>query len=287
MKLAVCSHCTIDTTGSGGSSERQLGGPACYSSITARRLKFDVDLFTRFGPDFPHSYLEGEGIRVNCAPGGGPTTGITMEDGSEGSAVIGDLCGPVEFAGTDADGILASPVFGEITQDVLDNIRRCGGDLFLDPLGFLRKKGPGGRLILEGQGPGLDGAAVRVGPAEAACITGKTGQDAMAALQKMGAKSVLYADAPEVSLLAGDRLYSLKLPNKKRHDTVGLGAILSAAFACTMLKEDDQLWALSFAAGAAQAALDSDEPGTSKVPPRGAVESNASYFYNTVDFKGV
>ena len=54
-----------------------------------------------------------------------------------------------------------------------------------------------------------------------------------------------------------------------------------------MLKEKDILWALSFAGGAAQAALESGQIGLEKIPSKGAIESNAYYFYNTVRFKEI
>ena len=70
-------------------------------------------------------------------------------------------------------------------------------------------------------------------------------------------------------------------------DTVGLGDILSAAFCSTMIKENDPLWAFCFACGAVQAARDSGKTGLEKIPNRGQTVTNASYFYNTVDFRQV
>ena len=58
MKLAVFAHCAIDTITIDDYNYEQIGGPACYCGITARQFKFDVDLFTKFGPDFPKQYLE-------------------------------------------------------------------------------------------------------------------------------------------------------------------------------------------------------------------------------------
>jgi sugar/nucleoside kinase (ribokinase family) len=54
MKIALFSHCAIDTITIGDSSYEQIGGAACYAGITARRFKFDVDLVTKFGSDFPY-----------------------------------------------------------------------------------------------------------------------------------------------------------------------------------------------------------------------------------------
>jgi len=71
------------------------------------------------------------------------------------------------------------------------------------------------------------------------------------------------------------------------NDTTGIGDIFSSTFCCTMLKEKDILWALSFAGGAAQAALESGQIGLEKIPSKGAIESNAYYFYNTIKFKEI
>ena len=63
--------------------------------------------------------------------------------------------------------------------------------------------------------------------------------------------------------------------------------IFCSTFTCTMLKEKDFLWALSFAGGAAQSALESKAFGLEKVPEKNALESNGSYFYNIVEFKQI
>ena len=54
-----------------------------------------------------------------------------------------------------------------------------------------------------------------------------------------------------------------------------------------MLREKDFLWALSFAGGAAQAALETKKFGLDKIPRMSAVENNASYFYNMVKFRQI
>lgn len=88
----------------------------------------------------------------------------------------------------------------------------------------------------------------------------------MVALQKKGVKHVLFTNKTEVSLLVKDKIYSITLPNKEIHDTTGIGDIFCATFCCTMLKEKDFLWALCFAGGSAQAALDSKQVGLLKIP---------------------
>jgi sugar/nucleoside kinase (ribokinase family) len=88
-------------------------------------------------------------------------------------------------------------------------------------------------------------------------------------------------------MLVKDRVYSITLPNKNIHDTTGVGDIFCAAFSCTMLKEKDYLWALCFAGGAVQAALESKDVGLLKIPKKGAIETNASYFYNLMKYRSI
>jgi sugar/nucleoside kinase (ribokinase family) len=106
-------------------------------------------------------------------------------------------------------------------------------------------------------------------------------------LQKKGVEHVILTNKTEVSMLVKDRIYSITLPNKRIHDTTGIGDIFCATFCCTMLKEKDFLWALCFAGGAAQAALDSNDVGLLKIPKKGTIETNASYFYNLMKFRSI
>ena len=51
MKLAIFSHCVLDTIKLNDSSYPQVGGPACYGSLTARNLKLAASTGHR-EPDF-------------------------------------------------------------------------------------------------------------------------------------------------------------------------------------------------------------------------------------------
>ena len=109
----------------------------------------------------------------------------------------------------------------------------------------------------------------------------------MIALQKKGVKHVLYTNKQDITMLTNDRLYHLQIPTMTIADTTGVGDIFCAAFACAYLKESDPLWALCFAVGAAQAALETRATGLSKVPYGGDIERNAAYLYNLVKFSQV
>ncbi len=287
MKLAVFSHCAIDTITIDGNNYEQIGGAACYCGITARQFKFDVDLFTKFGPDFPKQYLTEHKINfVNSESKTNTTKFAISITGSDRTLKLENECDPLDYSGIDADGHLVSPIFHELSDDMFKKIKNDSNFLFVDPQGFLRRKDSQNNVLLEKTDLDLsDVNAIKVNPEEAQYIVNGTYDEMMLALQKKGIEYVLLTNKTDVSLLVKDKVYSITLPNRQIHDTTGVGDIFCSAFTCTMLKEKDFLWALCFAGGAAQAALESNNVGLQKIPRKGTIQTNASYFYNLVKFR--
>jgi len=287
MKLAIFSHCALDTISIEGNSYEQIGGAASYCGIMARELKFDVDLFTKFGSDFPKQYLEQNKINLINTESAKNTTKFSISiSGSDRTLKLKNECDPIDYSSVDADGHIVSPIFHEISNDVFKKIKDDSNFLFVDPQGFLRQKDSENNIVLKKTELDLTNVnAIKINPEEGKNIVDGTPDEMMLALQKKGIEYVLLTDKTNVSLLVKNRIYSLKLPNKTVHDTTGIGDIFCSTFTCTMLKEKDFLWALCFAAGSAQAALESNNVGLQKIPKKGAVENNASYFYNLVDFR--
>ena len=289
MKLAIFSHCAIDSISLEGTNYPQIGGSACYCGITARQFKFDVDLFTKFGKDFPQQYLTENKIKFENAESTKSTTRFSINiTGSDRTLKLENECDPITYEGTNADGCIISPIYHEITNDVYSAIKKDSNFTMIDPQGFLRRIDSENNVILKNTDIDLAGVdAIKVNPEEAKCIVCGTPDEMMLALQKKGAEYVLFTNKVDVSLLVKDKLYSIKLPNKNIYDTTGIGDIFCATFCCTMLKENDFLWALCFAGGSAQAALDSKKVGLLKIPKRGQIETNASYFYNLVKYRQI
>jgi sugar/nucleoside kinase (ribokinase family) len=287
MKLALFSHCALDTISIEGNSYEQIGGAASYCGIMAHELKFDVDLFTKFGSDFPKQYLEQNKINLINSESAKNTTKFSISiSGTDRTLKLENECDPIDYSSVDADGHIVSPIFHEISNDVFKKIKDDSNFLFVDPQGFLRQKDSENNIVLKKTELDLTNVnAIKINPEEGKNIVDGTPDEMMLALQKKGIENVLFTDKTNVSLLVKDRIYSLKLPNKTVHDTTGIGDIFCSTFTCTMLKEKDFLWALCFAAGSAQAALESNNVGLQKIPKKGAVENNASYFYNLVDFR--
>jgi len=287
MKLAIFGHCAVDAITLDNSNYEQIGGSACYCGITARQFKFDVDLFTKFGPDFPKQYFTENKINLINSNSEKNTTkfGISIT-GADRTLKLEHECDPIDYSDVDADGHLVSPIYHEITNETLKKIKDNSNFLFVDPQGFLRQKDSQNNVFLENKNIDLSGvSAIKVNPEEAKCIVNGTPDEMMLALQKKGVEHVLLTNKTEVSLLVKDKVYSISLPNKQIHDTTGIGDIFCSTFCCTMIKEKDFLWALCFAGGAAQAALDSKNVGLQKIPKKGTIQTNASYFYNLVKFR--
>ena len=290
MKLDVVSHCTIDTIQVNDSKYVVPGGPACYCSLTARILKFDVRLHTKFGSDFPLvDYLVEQKIVFDNALSTKQTTQFTLNlVNSERELFLQNKCDPISNITLDADSVIISPLFDEISVELFEKIKNDASFVLLDPQGFLRRVNSENKIYLEQTDLNLSGiSAIKVNSDELRSLTNSSDLDGIKILQKKGIDNVILTDKQNISLLSENKIYSITLPDIVLNDTTGIGDIFSSTFCCTMLKEKDVLWALSFAGGAAQAALESGQIGLEKIPSKGAIESNAYYFYNTIKFKEI
>ena len=290
MKLDVISHCTIDTIEINDSKYVVPGGPGCYCSLTARSLKFDVKLHTKFGSDFTLSdYLTEKKIDFQNSLSNEPTTQFILQIvNSERTLFLKNKCEVIDNIVLDTDSAIISPLFDEISLDLFEKVTNDASFVLLDPQGFLRRIDSENKIYLEHTDLNLSNvSAIKVNSDELNALTNNSNLDGIKILQKKGIDNVILTDKQNISLLSGNKIYSIELPDIELNDTTGIGDIFSAAFCCTMLKEKDILWALSFAGGAAQAALESGKIGLEKIPSKGAIESNAYYFYNTVRFKEI
>ncbi len=193
MKLAVFAHCAIDTITIDNYNYEQIGGSACYCGITARQFKFDVDLFTKFGPDFPKQYLIENKINfVNSESKKNTTKFAISINGSDRTLKLENDCESIDYSNVNADGHIVSPIYHEISDDIFRKIKKDSNFLFVDPQGFSRKKDSQNNIILENINIDLSGVnAINVNPEEAQHIVNGSHDEMMLALQKKGIKYVL------------------------------------------------------------------------------------------------
>ncbi len=284
MKIAIVSHTPIDQIEGRGAVETTLGGPTSYGGLTARELGFDVRLVTRIGRDFPGEFREllrqrGLEIPSECISTVKPSTRFRLvlrDDGRELFllAKCDDLApGDVKV---DADAFIVSPIINEVPEDALMEVHRHTGFLFLDPQGFLRRVGEGGRVYSARTEIGLEKAhvnAIKVDDEEVQALTGSAGTDG---LMKLRTSIAILTRDNRTTMLYNDRLYELETGAIDARDSTGLGDIFAAAYACTFASEPDAVWALCNAVAASQAAIRTGETGISKIPRRQDLEKEAS-----------
>ena len=290
MKVGIFSHCTMDTIVYENEQYDAPGGPASYCSLTARKQKHDVNLYTKFGPNYPlEEFFKENKINAPDSLSTQSTTRFKIElNGSDRKLFLENICDKINFIENDNDGVIISPVFNEISLETYSQIKNSDNFVLLDPQGFLRETNSNNEISLKKTSLDLNNInAIKMNPDELHALTGLTGNDGIKQLQKLGVEYVIYTNKQEISLLVKDKLYTIHLPKMTLTDTTGIGDIFCSTFLCTMLKEKDFLWALSFAGGAAQSALESKTFGLEKVPEKNALETNGSYFYNIVEFKQI
>ena len=150
MKLSIFSHCALDTISIDGNSYEQIGGAASYCGLMAREFKFDVNLFTKFGSDFPKQYLTEHKINLINSESDKNTTKFSISiSGTDRTLKLENECDPIDYSSLDADGHIVSPIFHEISNDVFKKIKDDSNFLFVDPQGFLRQKDSNNNIILK------------------------------------------------------------------------------------------------------------------------------------------
>lgn len=301
MKVAILSNLVVDEIVSRDmKSSQSLGGPAAYCGITASKFGFDTTLFTHFGKDLDTKYLEylkKQGISFNVTNSLDlPTTRFILRNfENDRELILESKCSALdieEIKSAKSDCWIISPVFDEVSLDILQYLasaREKNQFILLDPQGYTRSVDSAGRISIRSNIDipinNLNG--IKLNSKEITCFTnGLQGIDGMKKIHtKYKIDYVLYTEDHTIHLLERDRRYWLKLPKIDTPDSTGLGDIIASSFACTIVKEKDSIWAFCFAAGALTAALQTKEVGIKKIPSRTAIEENASYYYNIMNYE--
>jgi sugar/nucleoside kinase (ribokinase family) len=301
MKVAILSNLVVDEIVSRDmKSSQSLGGPAAYCGITASKFGFETTLFTHFGKDLDSKYLEylkNQGICFNVTNSLDlPTTRFILRNfENDRELILESKCSALdieEIKSEKSDCWIISPVFDEVSLEILRYLassREKNQFIILDPQGYTRSVDSSGRISIRSNIdiPINNVNGIKLNSKEITCFTnGLQGIDGMKKIHtKYKIDYVLYTEDQNIHLLERDRRYWLKLPKIDTPDSTGLGDIIASSFACTIVKEKDSIWAFCFAAGALTAALQTKEVGIKKIPSRTAIEENASYYYNIMNYE--
>ena len=301
MKAAILSNIVLDEIVSRDlKSSQSLGGPAAYCGVTARKFGFETTLFTHFGKDLDHQYIEylrNQGVAFNnLQPSDLPTTRFVLKNfETDRELTLQSKCIPLdieEIRSVNANCWIISPVFDEVPLDILQYLvssRKEKQFVMLDPQGFTRTVDSEGRVSIRKKIDipihKVDG--IKLDSEEISCFTnGLQGIEGMKKIRSIyGIQYVLYTQDQVIHLLEEGKHYWINVPKHETPDSTGLGDIIASSFAYTMVKEKDSVWAFCFAAGALTAALQTKEIGIKKIPSKSSIEQNATYYYNTMNFE--
>ena len=301
MKAAILSNIVLDEIVSRDlKSSQSLGGPAAYCGVTARKFGFETTLFTHFGKDLDHQYIEylrNQGVAFNnLQPSDLPTTRFVLKNfETDRELTLQSKCIPLdieEIRSVNANCWIISPVFDEVPLGILQYLvssRKEKQFVMLDPQGFTRTVDSEGRVSIRKKIDipihKVDG--IKLDSEEISCFTnGLQGIEGMKKIRSIyGIQYVLFTQDQVIHLLEEGKHYWINVPKHETPDSTGLGDIIASSFACTMVKEKDSVWAFCFASGALTAALQTKEIGIKKIPSKSSIEQNATYYYNTMNFE--
>lgn len=302
MKAAILSNIVVDEIVSRDlKSSKSLGGPAAYCGITARKFGFETTLFTHFGKDLDPQYLDylkNQGISFNGPHYSNlPTTRFVLKNfETDRELTLESKCVALnieEIKNVKANCWIISPVFDEVPLDILQYLSsaKIEGNQFvmLDPQGYTRAVDQEGRVSIRKKMeiPIHKVNGIKLDSQEISCFT--NGLEGMEGMKKIRSHYeidyVLHTQDQIIHLLEKERHYWLKVHKFDTPDSTGLGDIIASSFACTIVKEKDSIWAFCFAVGALIAAVQTSEIGIKKIPSKSAIEENASYYYNTMNFE--
>lgn len=278
-RLAIAGHIVLDTIVLKDRTVTSLGGPPCYAGLQARALGADVTVVTKVGYDLSDQHLMWlaknqlnlHGLARSRTK---PTTRfrIVQRRGPRELFLL-SRCERIPRSllnSLTADGIILSPVAGELSVAFVREAAKRFRTVYLDPQGFLRTFNATGRCRLQPfPRPILQYAnVVKVDLEEARALTGRTSLlDALRAIQSRGPRVVAGTRGRRGILLLYDgSAYHIPVQEASVVDTTGAGDIFAGAFMAAFLSERDPLWAACV--GAAASSRSTRYAALSKIQPR-------------------
>ncbi len=296
MKVLVAGYVTIDTIQLPMRQVMSVGGPPSYAGLLCSRFGNDVVPLTRVGSDFPDDqavWLMRNGVVLRAADRSPtkPTTRFSISNSAGARTLrLTSRCDDITPAQippeTRFNAALVSPLAGEVSAALLDEIAARSEFVFLDPQGFVRTFAGDGTVAFS---PPRDQKmlskvhAVKMDRTEAEMLTGKG--DPVEALGKMHAaglrKGIVTQGGDSCYVLDGSRVYRVGVPKVPVIDSTGAGDVLSGATVSWYLKTRDFLRSACF--GIAASSLSLHMIALAKVDLPQSVDDTSARLYSAAD----
>jgi sugar/nucleoside kinase (ribokinase family) len=291
VSVNIISHLVLDNIITPQLTTQSLGGPSSYAGLSAKQMGAHVTLSTKFGLDFPESYvlwLSKNGLRIsdNSVSRRLPTTRFELDytTGEGRKLRLISRCEDISLPDVlpvqkGRDAVLISPVIGEFPANLIHEVKSQVEYVVLDPQGYLRRVGESGE-ILPDQGidllnfRGID--AIKVDDEELKLLA--KSNDRMKAIENLKktllASSVISTCGSDPVIFSGPRgVFRIPVPKSQVVDQTGTGDIMCGVFTASYVQYEDELKACCDAIAAASIAV--QRIGISKVPNRDEIGPKA------------
>lgn len=270
LKILVAGFLTIDTIQIPVRQITSVGGPPAYSGLICSRMGHDVTPLTKVGSDFPDEQAlwlarNGVAFRPTERSTSKPTTRFIISNAEEERTITlvsrcEDLSGSQMPSNARFNAALVSPVAGEVSVSLLEEITSKSDFTFLDPQGFVRRFDGEGKMRVGTLGDKrilsmVD--AVKMDRAEAEALTGRREpKEALQKIASLGVRKAIVTNGSNPShVLDGSRIYEVDVPVVKVVDSTGAGDILGGATVSWYVKTRDFLRSACFGIAASSLSL--------------------------------
>ena len=279
--VAVVGHFAIDTIRLPSRPKPfvVLGGSVTYVSFVTKRLGGTVSVISKVGGDFPEAYmwlLREEGIDVSGVvrlkrEG---TTRFDLKyskDLSERTLKLESKAAPITVSNVpkslQAKAVHIAPIAGEVSYEVVEQLKRCAEVVSLDPQGLLRRfdKKTGkvsSRVSIDKRLFSLINV-YKSSLQEITALTGKSNINAaINAIHDFGVKTVIVTLGAQGAVLSVEKtVYSIPPCNSRVYiDPTGAGDTFMGGFLTEYIRQKDAFWCACVGAAAASLVIEGVGP---------------------------
>jgi sugar/nucleoside kinase (ribokinase family) len=278
--VAVVGHFAIDTIRLPSRSSHfvVLGGSVTYVSFVTRRLDGTVSIISKVGGDFPEAYMwwlreEGMDLSGVIKLEKERTTRFNLEyskDLSERTLKLESKAAPINLRNLpkslQAKAIHVAPIAGEISYEVVEQLKGCAEVLSLDPQGLLRRFSKTGKVKSNSSIDKRLFSLINVYKSSLEEISALTGhsdlKSAINAIHDFGVKNVIVTLGAKGAVLSVERtLYEIPpCISRVLVDPTGAGDAFIGGFLTEYIRQKDSFWCACVGSAAASLVIEGIGP---------------------------
>jgi sugar/nucleoside kinase (ribokinase family) len=278
--VAVVGHFAIDSIRLPSRSAPfvVLGGSVTYVSFVTKRLDATVSIISKVGGDFPEAYmwwLREEGIDLSGVTklANEQTTHFELgysKDLSNRTLKLKSKASPINVSelpkSLQAKAVHVAPIAGEISYEVIEQLKGCAEVLSLDPQGLLRRFSKTGKVSSRSPVDKRLFSLINIYKSssdEISALTGHSKVDsAIKAVHDLGVKTVIVTLGSKGAVLSVEKtIYKIPACNSRVFvDPTGAGDAFIGGFLTEYIRQKDSFWCACVGSAAASLVVEGIGP---------------------------